>query len=140
MLRPGGNGGVRVKRILVLCDDLRRQETVGEILEPEGYDVMTVAWDPLALGLVLTANPELVILDICLPEASGQDYCRQIRSRNAAVPLLVLSAIKDVANVIQLLELGADDYITKPFCAPEFTARVKASMRLRAVRNRKSAV
>jgi DNA-binding response OmpR family regulator len=51
-----------------------------------------------------------------------------------------LSAIKDVANVVQLLELGADDYITKPFSAPEFVARVRASMRLRDVRNRKSLV
>ena len=120
----------------MLCDDLQRQETVGEILEPEGYDVMTVAWDPLALGLVLTANPELVILDICLPEASGQDYCRQIRSKTTTVPLLILSAIKDVTNVVQLLELGADDYITKPFSVPEFMARVKASMRLRVLRRR----
>ena len=131
---------LRVERILVLCDDLRRQETVGEILEPEGYDVMTIAWDPLALGIVLTANPELLIFDICLPEASGKDYCRQIRSKTTAVPLLILSAIKDVANVVQLLELGADDYITKPFSPPEFVARVRASMRLRDIRNRKSAV
>ena len=125
-----------MERILVPCDDLKRQETVGEILEPEGYDVMTIAWDPLALGIVLTANPELLIFDICLPEASGQDYCRQIRSKTTAVPLLILSAIKDVTNVVQLLELGADDYITKPFSVPEFMARVKASMRLRDIRRR----
>lgn len=127
---------LRVERILVLCDDLRRQETVGEILEPEGYDVMTIAWDPLALGIVLTADPELLIFDICLPEVSGKDYCRQIRSKTSEVPLLILSAIKDVTNVVQLLELGADDYITKPFSVPEFMARVRASMRLRDVRRR----
>jgi DNA-binding response OmpR family regulator len=60
----------------------------------------------------------------------GQDYCRQIRDESKTVPLLVLSAISDVANVIQLLQLGADDYITKPFDVPEFLARVRASMRL----------
>jgi two-component system KDP operon response regulator KdpE len=100
------------------------------MLEPAGYDVISAAWDPLALQTLLASNPGLVILDICLPGELGQDYCRQIRDESKTVPLLILSAISDVANVIQLLQLGADDYITKPFDVPEFLARVRASMRL----------
>jgi DNA-binding response OmpR family regulator len=78
-------------------------------------------------------NPGLVVLDVCLPRKSGQDLCRQIRGNSESVPLLVLSAVRDVADVVLLLELGADGYMTKPFSPWEFLARVRAFMRTRSL-------
>jgi len=69
---------------------------------------------PLPLVVLRTRKPALVVLDICMPGRSGQDLCRQIRGESKNVPLLVLSAIRDVAAVVLLLELGADGYITEP--------------------------
>ncbi len=78
-------------------------------------------------------NPGLVVLDVCLPRKSDQDPCRQIRGNSESVPLLVLSAVRDVADVALLLELGADGYMTKPFSPWEFLARVRAVIRTRSL-------
>jgi DNA-binding response OmpR family regulator len=118
-----------VERILVIYDDPRSQQTVREILEPIGYSVTAAAYGPIAMEVFRTTVPELVVLDVSLPGKWVQDFCREIRARSTVVPLFVLSTICDVAEVILLLELGADDYITKPFSPWEFLTRVRASMR-----------
>ncbi len=117
--------------ILVIYDDPRSQsaERVRRILEPAGYDVIAAASGHKAMNVLRTGKPALVVLDICMPGRSGQDLCRQIRRESKNVPLLVLSAIRDVAAVVLLLELGADGYITEPFSACEFLARVRVAMR-----------
>ena len=118
-----------MERILVIYDDPRSQQEVREILEPVGYSVTTAAYGPIAMEVFRTTAPELVVLDVSLPGKWVEDFCREIRARSTAVPLFVLSAVCDVTEVILLLELGADDYITKPFSPWEFLTRVRGSMR-----------
>lgn len=113
----------------MIYDDLQSPSTVRQILEPAGYSVIIATAGPTALDAFRTAKPALVILDVCLPGWSGRDLCRRIRSESRNVPLLVLSAIADVAEVVRLLELGADGYITKPFIPCEFLARVRVATR-----------
>jgi DNA-binding response OmpR family regulator len=118
-----------VEKILVIYDDPRSEQTVRRILEPAGYDVITVPLAPIALGVFHKTNPGLVVLDVCRPGKSSQDLCRRIRVNSESVPLLVLSDAGSVADVVLLLTLGADGYITKPFSPDEFMARVRAAIR-----------
>jgi DNA-binding response OmpR family regulator len=118
-----------VERILVIYDDPSSQQTVRRILEPAGYGVITIPVSPIAMGVFHKTKLGLVVLDICRPGKPGQDLCRRISVSSGRVPLLVLSAVGDVADVVLMLALGADDYITKPFGAGEFLARVRAAMR-----------
>lgn len=118
-----------MERILVIYDDPGSQWTVCRILRPANYEVITVAHGHFAIDIFRATKPGLVILDICLPGKAGQDLCRQVRNESRNVPLFVLSSTSDVANVVQLLDLGADDYITKPFSPYEFLARVRGVMR-----------
>jgi DNA-binding response OmpR family regulator len=118
-----------VERTLVIYDDPQAQWTVRRILEPAGYDVITAASGPIAMNVSRTIKPGRLVLDVCLPGRSGQDLCCQIRRQSKNVPVLVLSAIRDVADVVLLLERVADDYILKPFNPCGFLARVRAAMR-----------
>jgi DNA-binding response OmpR family regulator len=122
-----------VERILVIYDDPRSQWTVSRILGQANYDVITVAYGSFTLDVFRATKPRLVVLDVCLPMRSGQDLCRRIRNESGNIPLFVLSATKDVAVVVLLLDLGADDYITKPFSPSEFMARVRGAMRSSAL-------
>ena len=115
--------------VLVIYDDPRSQWRVRRILEAVGYHVITAISGPGAMNVLHTKKPRLVVLDITLPGRSGQDLCRQIRAESKTVPLLVLSAIGGVADVVRLLELGADGYMAEPFSPIEFLARVRAAMR-----------
>jgi DNA-binding response OmpR family regulator len=118
-----------MERILVIYDDPRSEQTVRRILEPAGYGVITVPFGPIAMGVFQKTKPGLVVLDVCQPGKSSQDLCRRIRVNSESVPLLVLSAVGDVPDVVLLLALGADGYITKPFSPDEFLARVRVAMR-----------
>jgi DNA-binding response OmpR family regulator len=118
-----------VERILVIYDDPGSEQTVRRILEPAGYDVITVPLAPVAMSVVHETKPRLVVLDIGRRGKPGQDLCSQMNVSAGWVPLLVLSAVGDVSEVVLMLALGADDYITKPFSADEFLARVRAAMR-----------
>ena len=117
-----------MERILVIYDDRRSQQAVREILEPAEYSVDAHAHGPIAMEIFRATTPELVLLDVSLPGKWVQNVCREIRA-TSTVPLIVLSAIGDLTEVISLLELGADDYITKPFSPWEFLTRVRTSMR-----------
>lgn len=118
-----------MERILLIFDDPGSLKIVHRILESAGYDVITAVSGPSAMEALRTTKPGLVILDLSLPEKSRQDLCRQTRDQSNSVPLVVLSDISDVADVVLLLGLGADDYITKPFSSLEFLARVQAAIR-----------
>ena len=118
-----------MEKILVIYDDPRSEQTVRRILEPAGYDVITVPLTPIAPGVIQKTNPGLVVIDVCRPGKPSQDLCRRIRVNSESVPLLVLSDGGGVADVVLLLTLGADGYITKPFSPDEFMARVRAAMR-----------
>ena len=118
-----------MERILVIYDDPGSQRNVSRILEPANYNVTTVAYGSFAIDIFRATKPGLVILDVCMPRKSGRDLCHRVRNESRTVPLFVLSAVKNVADVVLLLDLGADDYITKPFDPFEFLVRVRNAMR-----------
>jgi DNA-binding response OmpR family regulator len=97
--------------------------------ESSGFEVMVVGDGAVAMDAFRSAVPRAVILEVCLPGKSGQDLCREIRSLSQAVPIVVLSSIKDEVEKVLLLELGADDYVTKPFSPRELLARVRTALR-----------
>jgi DNA-binding response OmpR family regulator len=114
--------------ILVVEDDHHIANLIRMYLEREGYDVRLVADGREGLRIFGEENPDLVILDLMLPGLHGRDVCRAIRLRSAT-PVLMLTALDDERDVIEGLDLGADDYVTKPFKPKELMARVRAVLR-----------
>lgn len=122
-----------MERVLVIYDDPGSQQTVRRILEGAGYDVTVATFEPIAMDVLSATKPGIVVLDVCAPGRSTREFCRQIRDRSRNVLILVLSTNRDVEEVVLLLNLGADDYITKPFSALEFLARIGAAKRRHAL-------
>ncbi|MGA8510038.1 MAG: response regulator transcription factor [Candidatus Sulfotelmatobacter sp.] len=116
-------------RILVVEDDRAVQKALRRLFETEGYTVETQADGRSALDSFQSSAPAAVILDLRLPELSGVDVCKEIKALAPAVPIVVLSGASDVSDKVLLLELGADDYVTKPFSPRELLARVRAKLR-----------
>jgi DNA-binding response OmpR family regulator len=116
-------------RILIAEDDAHVRQGLIDTLESEGYTVVAAAHGREALALFPQEDFSLVILDIMMPGANGYDVCREIRKRNAHVPVLFLSAKSEEIDKVVGLELGADDYMTKPFGIRELLARVAARLR-----------
>jgi DNA-binding response OmpR family regulator len=114
--------------ILVVDDEKTLRDTLEYNLRREGYHVLSAGDGPTAIRLAFDANPDLVILDIMLPGMSGFDVCRAIR-KQLTVPILMLSAREEEIDKVLGLELGADDYLTKPFGLRELLARVHAMLR-----------
>jgi len=117
-----------VATILVVDDEISIQELVKLYLEKEGFRVEPAGSGKEALQLLDAVKPSLVVLDIMLPDMSGFDVCRELRQR-ADVPVLMLTARKDDIDKILGLEMGADDYLTKPFNPRELVARIRAVLR-----------
>ncbi len=115
--------------ILVVEDEPALQAAVGYNLRREGHRVLAAADGPTALGL-MAEGPDLVILDLMLPGIDGFEVCRRIRQQSS-VPIIILTARTDEVDRVVGLELGADDYLTKPFSMRELLARVKALLRRR---------
>jgi DNA-binding response OmpR family regulator len=118
-----------VDRILVVEDDHAVQRALKRLFEAEGYAVQTVADGNLAVEMFRSAVPSAVVLDLRLPGIPGREVCSELKKHAPAVPIIVLSAASDVADKVLLLELGADDYVTKPFSPRELLARVRAALR-----------
>jgi len=118
----------RRPRILVVEDDPTVADVVIRYLEREGFDVEAVADGPAALESAATATPDLMVLDLMLPGLDGLEVFRRIRSL-APVPVIMLTARGDESDRVMGLELGADDYVGKPFSPRELTARVKSVLR-----------
>jgi len=116
------------KTILVVDDEPTLRETVAEAMALEGYAVVTAATGSEALARFRDRRPDLILLDLMLPEVSGVDVCRVIRAESA-VPILMLTAKDSEVDKVVGLEVGADDYVTKPFSLRELTARVRALLR-----------
>jgi len=115
-------------RVLVVDDDETVSEVVRRYLERDGYEVDTVTDGVVALERAVANPPDLLVLDLMLPGLDGVEVCRRLRQRHA-VPVIMLTAKGDVDDRVAGLEVGADDYVTKPFSPRELTARVAAVLR-----------
>ena len=115
-------------KILVVDDETPIRKLLRMGLGTQGYDVLEAANGKIALEL-LAQDPALIILDLGLPDIQGHDLLRMIRGRNDSVPIVVLSSRGDEAGKVQALDLGADDYLTKPFGMDELLARMRAALR-----------
>ena len=116
------------ERILVVDDEISLQETLAYNLTREGYQVEVAGDGNMALHLARTSKPDLVILDVMLPGLDGFEVCRILR-QEASIPVLMLTARDDEIDRVVGLEVGADDYLAKPFSMRELMARVKALLR-----------
>jgi len=116
-------------RILIVEDDPAVQKVLKRLFESEGYAVEVQGNGQSALESFQAAPPAVIILDLRLPKLSGGDLCKQVKAQAPTVPIVVLSATSDVSDKVLLLELGADDYVTKPFSPRELLARVHAALR-----------
>jgi DNA-binding response OmpR family regulator len=118
-----------MERILVVEDDRAVQKALKRLFEAEGFEVHISGDGVSALAAYRAAAPAAVVLDLRLPAMSGRDVCRELKQQAPALPVIVLSAASDVSDKVLLLELGADDYVTKPFSPRELLARVRAALR-----------
>jgi two-component system response regulator RegX3 len=114
--------------VLVVEDEPALVDAISFALEAEGFDVVTAMTGREAVETARSTSPSLVLLDVMLPESSGLDVCRQIRM-TSDVPIIMLTARDSEADKVAGLELGADDYVTKPFSMRELMARVRAHVR-----------
>jgi DNA-binding response OmpR family regulator len=118
-----------MEKILVIEDDRSIHKALKRLFEAEGYAVEFATDGQAGLAAFRAAPPVLVVLDLTLPKMPGREVCREIKSEAPAIPIVVLSAASDEIDKILLLELGADDYVTKPFSPKELLARVRAVLR-----------
>jgi two-component system KDP operon response regulator KdpE len=117
------------KRILVVDDEPPIQRMLRRSLSANGYDVLVAEDGRQAIDIMHMHQPDLVLLDLCLPgELDGLEVCKQLRTW-AQTPIIVLSAITEEKQKVEALDLGADDYLTKPFSNDELQARVRACLR-----------
>src|SRR4030088_1133419 len=115
-------------KVLVIDDEPPIRKLLRMGLSTQGYDILEAPTGKAALAL-LSQGPDLVILDLGLPDIQGHELLRMIRGRNESVPIMVLSSRGDEAGKVQALDLGADDYVTKPFGMDELLARMRAALR-----------
>ena len=118
-----------MEKILVIEDDRATRKALKQLFEPEGYTVEVAENGTQGLAVFRATRPNFVILDLRMPQLGGQDVCRQIRKESEEVPILILTGSADEVDRVLLLELGADDYVTKPFSPKELLARVRAVLR-----------
>jgi two-component system alkaline phosphatase synthesis response regulator PhoP len=116
-------------KILIVEDEPNMVLGLTDNLEAEGYTVVSAGDGETALAKVIHEKPDLLLLDIMLPKKSGLDVCRRLRSQGFTMPVIMLTARGQEVDKVAGLELGADDYITKPFSVRELLARVKAVLR-----------
>ena len=117
------------KTVLIVEDEQNIVDILAFNLSREGYDTMEAYDGATGLQLALEHNPDLILLDLMLPGMNGFEVCRRIRETGSTTPILMLTAREEEADKVMGLELGADDYITKPFSMRELLARVKTNIR-----------
>jgi DNA-binding response OmpR family regulator len=115
--------------ILVIDDDENLRDTIGVMLEQEGFRVQSAGDGKTGYEKALTLKPDLVLVDLRLPGMSGVEICKQLRAAQIGTPIIVVSAIGDEVDKVLLLEIGADDYMVKPFGRRELLARIRAVLR-----------
>ena len=117
------------KTVLIVEDEQSIVDILTFNLTKEGYNTIEALDGPTGLQLALEQNPDLVLLDLMLPGMSGFEVCQKVRQAGSLVPIVMLTAREEEDDKVRGLELGADDYITKPFKNRELMARVKANIR-----------
>src|SRR5450631_1978463 len=117
------------ERILVIEDDRAVQKALKRLFEGEGFAVDIAGNGAVGLEMFRAAIPSVMVLDLSLPGTPGQDVCREISQAAPSLPIIILSARTEVMDKVLLLELGAHDYVTKPFSRSELLARVRTAMR-----------
>jgi two-component system response regulator MtrA len=125
----GAPMGLAASKILVIDDDPAMLQLVELIAAENGYDVVSATTGAAGLRLTLEAEPDLVLLDLILPDMSGVEVCRRLRSAGVKVTVLMVSCLHDPEDVVVGLEVGADDYLRKPFEVRELVARINARLR-----------
>ena len=120
-------------KILVVEDEPNMVVGLRDNFEFEGYEVLTARDGVEGLELALQESPDLVVLDVMMPRMSGLEVCKQLRAQRASIPIIMLTARGQEVDKVVGLELGADDYVTKPFSIRELLARVKAVLRRTSV-------
>jgi DNA-binding response OmpR family regulator len=115
--------------ILIVEDDSRIQKALQRLFTAEGYEVKCATDGTAGLEIFQAGSVEAVVLDLMLPGLSGRELCKIMKRASPDIPVIILSAVSEVADKVLLLELGADDYVTKPFSPRELLARVQAAMR-----------
>jgi len=121
------------EKILIIEDDRAVQKALRRLFESEGFSVEIAGTGTEGLEFFRGGRPSVVVLDLSLPGMPGQDVCREITQTAPSLPVIILSARSEVMDKVLLLELGAHDYVTKPFSPRELLARVRTAMRRRAV-------
>ena len=116
-------------KILIVEDEPAMVAGLRDNFEYEGYEVISAADGASGLERALSDNPDLIVLDVMMPRMSGLDVCKQLKAKRPAVPIIMLTARGQEIDKVVGLELGADDYVTKPFSVRELMARVKAVLR-----------
>jgi DNA-binding response OmpR family regulator len=116
-------------KILIVEDEPNMVAGLRDNFEFEGYDVLTAYDGEQGLQRALADSPDLVVLDVMMPKMSGLDVCKQLKARRPSIPIIMLTARGQEVDKVVGLELGADDYVTKPFSIRELIARVKAVLR-----------
>lgn len=115
--------------VLIIEDDPRMQKVLHRIFASEHYTVVAAGDGRLGLELFRTERPIAVVLDLILPGISGRELCQTFKSLSSETPVIILSAVSEVVDKVLLLEMGADDYVTKPYSPRELMARVQAAIR-----------
>jgi DNA-binding response OmpR family regulator len=121
--------GDRKLRLLVIEDDEKILEAITEYFSRAGYEVETAVDGLSGVQAALNERPDAIVLDLMLPKMDGLAVCRELREKASYIPILMLTAKDDVVDKVLGLEMGADDYITKPFSLRELEARIKSVMR-----------
>src|SRR6516165_4599526 len=116
-------------RILIVEDEPNMVAGLRDNFEYEGYEVITASDGAEGLGRALNDAPDLVVLDVMMPKMSGLEVCKQLKVKRPSLPMIMLTARGQEVDKVVGLELGADDYITKPFSIRELLARIKAVLR-----------
>lgn len=116
-------------KVLLVEDDPLTRTGLAEVIRSEGYSVIEAADGEIALRLFFAESPDFVCLDIMMPKLNGYDLCRKIRAENPSIPIVFISAKAEEIDKVLGLELGADDFIVKPFGVKEVVARIRAVTR-----------
>jgi DNA-binding response OmpR family regulator len=132
MRRVDGSGGVTGAQILIVEDEAPLLRGLVDTFEAKGYRVTSATDGQTGLDLALSSSPDLIVLDIMLPGVNGYEICRALREHGLEMPIVMLTAKGQEQDVVLGLNLGADDYVTKPFRIAELLARVGAFLRRRA--------